>query len=226
MLKSPEQFALECNKEVQSAKKSYKHSTLTEIIQSLPFRPDVAERERQYEQNQRDSFIHFISGVMSLNPENRWTAKEAIRHPFITGALFHAVSLPPLQFILQQSSGNRYAYENWSPLRSQYLPVYPQSGEKYNHSRNMTQPVTHSAKSRETDMRTCGNEFREQSWWNAEIERREWYQTYAPSGARLMQPYQPGLYQDQGYFVPAQPTSDEWDSFRRRNEMCSEVRYQ
>lgn len=227
MLKSPEQFALECNKEIRSAKKSYKYSTLTEIIQSLPFRSDISEQERQYEQNQRDSFIHFISGVMSLNPEDRWTAKQAIRHPFISGALFHADPLPPLQSILQQSSSSRYAYRDLSPLRSQYLPVYPNGGEKYHHSRNMAQPVGYSEMNNGDHMGTCGNEFQDQSRWNKVNEHRERYPEYAPFGDRLGQPYQSGLYQHRGYFVPVQPMRNEWDiSCRQRNELRHEVCHQ
>jgi dual specificity protein kinase YAK1 len=33
-------------------------------------------------------FIHFLKGLLNVDPQQRWNAKLALRHPFITGEKF------------------------------------------------------------------------------------------------------------------------------------------
>ncbi len=51
-------------------------------------------------------FTNFLSGLLRLDPENRWTAWQALRHPFITGAEYEGPYVPdpdPLKRILKES---------------------------------------------------------------------------------------------------------------------------
>eukprot|EP01155_Anaeramoeba_flamelloides_P014048 Anaeramoba_flamelloidesa341201_43.p1 GENE.a341201_43~~a341201_43.p1 ORF type:complete len:107 (+),score=34.02 a341201_43:22-321(+) len=37
----------------------------------------------------RTILLHFLIGVLQIDPDLRWTPKEARQHPFITGEAFH-----------------------------------------------------------------------------------------------------------------------------------------
>ena len=39
-------------------------------------------------ENKLLSFIHFLKGLLNIDPQLRWNAKQALRHPFITGEKF------------------------------------------------------------------------------------------------------------------------------------------
>ena len=47
------------------------------------------------------SFIHFLKCMLIILPEKRWTAKQLLRHPFITGEKFDSfLQLQPSQFFI------------------------------------------------------------------------------------------------------------------------------
>jgi dual specificity protein kinase YAK1 len=35
--------------------------------------------------HERQAFVHFLSGLLQINPDDRWSPDHALRHPFITG---------------------------------------------------------------------------------------------------------------------------------------------
>ncbi len=41
------------------------------------------------ERSLRDALVDFLLGVLDLNPDTRWTPRQALQHPFITGGIFH-----------------------------------------------------------------------------------------------------------------------------------------
>jgi serine/threonine protein kinase len=52
-------------------------------------------------------FSDFISGLLHIDPEQRWTAWQALRHPFITGAEYEGPYIPdpdPLKHMLKETS--------------------------------------------------------------------------------------------------------------------------
>lgn len=104
VLKSPEQFAKEADSEVRVAKKYFKYSKLADLVHAYPFQASATPAEIVYEQERRQAFLHFLNGLLAVDPAARWTAREALRHPFVTGERF-----------VDESSGAR----NDSILRSQ-----------------------------------------------------------------------------------------------------------
>ena len=47
------------------------------------------------------TFIHFLKCMLTIIPENRWSAKELLNHPFITGEKFDSfLQLQPSQFFI------------------------------------------------------------------------------------------------------------------------------
>lgn len=47
------------------------------------------------------SFIHFLKCMITILPEKRWTAKQLLKHPFITGEKFDSfIQLEPSQFFI------------------------------------------------------------------------------------------------------------------------------
>ena len=47
------------------------------------------------------TFIHFLKCMLIITPEKRWTAKELLKHPFITGEKFDSfLQLQPSQFFI------------------------------------------------------------------------------------------------------------------------------
>jgi serine/threonine protein kinase len=83
-------------KEEQPSKKYFKGVGLVEIITSYPImRKGLSAREIEKENHNRRSFIDFLTGVLNLNPLERWTPEQARRHPFISGEPFHAPYVPP-----------------------------------------------------------------------------------------------------------------------------------
>lgn len=48
------------------------------------------------EMNNRDSFIHFVQGLLNLSPLERWTPNQAKHHPFITQQKLNGSWVPPM----------------------------------------------------------------------------------------------------------------------------------
>ncbi|DBA04303.1 TPA: hypothetical protein N0F65_002065, partial [Lagenidium giganteum] len=114
VLKTPEQFAKENNTEVKISKKYFKHDKLAEMIQAYPLDTTRTEEEQAQEQEQRRSFVHFVSCLLELDPQLRWTAREAVRHPFIAGTPFHPTRSTDA-YAFQQEVGSPAAVMPFSP---------------------------------------------------------------------------------------------------------------
>lgn len=47
------------------------------------------QREKQPQEKQRfEVFVHFLKGLLQVDPAKRWTASQAKFHPFLTGTPF------------------------------------------------------------------------------------------------------------------------------------------
>lgn len=114
VLKTPQQFAKESKSEVRVSKKYFKHSKLEDMINAYPFREGATPDELNYERERRQAFLHLLSGLLTVDPAARWTAKEALHHPFITGERFLAEYTHPAYRLDDEVSSLR----NGSPVYS------------------------------------------------------------------------------------------------------------
>jgi hypothetical protein len=96
-LKTAEEYAKDTNTEVPVLKKYLRYSRLEDVIMkcSLPgkSRSWTAE-QKQEEYQRRQSFLDFLNGMFRLHPFDRWTAKQAASHPFITNAPYLGPFIP------------------------------------------------------------------------------------------------------------------------------------
>ncbi|KNC97532.1 CMGC/DYRK/YAK protein kinase [Spizellomyces punctatus DAOM BR117] len=84
--KTPEQYIKESGTFEQPSKRYFTGTTLEEIINQYPsVRKGASPEDLEKESQQRQCFIDFLSGLLTLNPFERWTPQQARLHPFITG---------------------------------------------------------------------------------------------------------------------------------------------
>ncbi|PWN47223.1 hypothetical protein IE53DRAFT_261428 [Violaceomyces palustris] len=95
-LKSLEQYSKEHNVQEQPSKKYFSATTLPDIIKTYPMsRKSGRTADVQKEMANRNSFVDFVSGLLNMNPHERWTPQQAKLHPFITGEKFTKPFRPP-----------------------------------------------------------------------------------------------------------------------------------
>ena len=87
-LKTPEEYAAATNSAVPVLKKYLRYSRLDEVIMKCPVanRGKMTNEQKANEMMKRKCFLDFLKGLFNLNPFERWTAKQAAGHPFITNA--------------------------------------------------------------------------------------------------------------------------------------------
>jgi hypothetical protein len=56
----------------------------------------MTQEQKVEEMNRRACFLNFLQGLFRFNPFERWTAKQAASHPFITNARYTGEFQPPL----------------------------------------------------------------------------------------------------------------------------------
>ena len=96
-IKTEERYAMETGTRVQSTKRYFTHSTLTENIVKFPMKSGLSPEAMQKENALRNCFAHFLSGLLKLDPMKRWTPEQAKQHPFITEQPFNGTWTPPQQ---------------------------------------------------------------------------------------------------------------------------------
>lgn len=81
-LKSVSQYEQENNVSLPEWKRFFKEKKLRDIIMTYPFRtPEPHTQENEA----RESFIDLLSGMLKIDPRDRWTPAEALQHPFMRG---------------------------------------------------------------------------------------------------------------------------------------------
>ncbi|KAG8906714.1 dual specificity protein kinase yak1 [Tulasnella sp. 403] len=95
-LKSLEQYSREHGTNEQPGKKYFQYNTLPEIIKNAPIQKSSSKTHADIEKEMqhRASFIDFVSGLLNLNPFERWLPQQARLHPFITGEKFTKPFVP------------------------------------------------------------------------------------------------------------------------------------
>eukprot|EP00475_Leptophrys_vorax_P034235 TRINITY_DN55017_c0_g1_i5.p2 TRINITY_DN55017_c0_g1~~TRINITY_DN55017_c0_g1_i5.p2 ORF type:complete len:487 (+),score=91.71 TRINITY_DN55017_c0_g1_i5:315-1775(+) len=89
-IKSQEQYIDENHLEPYTSKKYFKGPSLEETIFQYPVQTKDRKREKYY----RKMFADFLSGLLKMDPAERWTPWQALKHPFLTGAEFDGPYVP------------------------------------------------------------------------------------------------------------------------------------
>lgn len=83
-------FVLKPDEEYYRGKKSppsfrdyFKYNTIERIVM------EYKTRDTETDSTKRRCFLHFINQMLRWDPEERWTPRELMKHPFITGDPFH-----------------------------------------------------------------------------------------------------------------------------------------
>ena len=99
VFKSIEQYNAERNATEKPSKRYFAARSLPELILTYPshkkWNTDAdVERERQH----RLCFIDFLSGLLAVNPLERWSPNQAKMHPYITGERWTGPFTPPMEY--------------------------------------------------------------------------------------------------------------------------------
>ena len=96
-LKTAEEYASETNTEIPVLRKYLRYSKLEDVIMKcpLPNKSRLSSEQKKEEMLRRLCFLNFLQGLFRMNPFERWTAKQAAQHPFITNAVFTGEYIPP-----------------------------------------------------------------------------------------------------------------------------------
>lgn len=94
-LKTREEYERDEHKKEPTPKKYFNFNSLESMVGMLPFRPNLTRRQYKDEHSRRICFLHFLTHVLQMNPNLRWTAKQASAHPFITGDAHEPNWTPP-----------------------------------------------------------------------------------------------------------------------------------
>ena len=108
-LKTAEEYALETNSTVPVLRKYLKYNRLDEIVMKCPVatRTCLTEDQKAVEFKSREKFLDLLRGLLQLNPWERWTAKQAVGHPFFTNATYMGPYIPPADL---KTSDRKLAY--------------------------------------------------------------------------------------------------------------------
>ncbi|BFU19096.1 serine/threonine protein kinase ppk15, putative [Entamoeba histolytica HM-3:IMSS] len=105
IFKQPFEYEMENAVELEPDKRYFRYRTLDELIMRIPMKlSDNPLEDKGSVSETRQSMLHFIHGLLQYDPESRWTAKQALDHPFITQAPFT---------------------KNWQPKPRKVKPVKP-----------------------------------------------------------------------------------------------------
>ena len=87
-LMTEQEYETSSNQSHKPGKCYFTKTRLADIIAAYPYRcgndPVAVERER----GRREAFLNFLGGLLELDPHLRWTPRQALQHPFITGEDF------------------------------------------------------------------------------------------------------------------------------------------
>ena len=86
-LKSPELICSENGETFTEFQPYFVQERLEDIVMNFSFAPDLTEEQVSEEVNKRKVFIDFLQHLLKLDPAERPTAEEALRHPFMRMAL-------------------------------------------------------------------------------------------------------------------------------------------
>lgn len=153
-LKSREKFSAEKKTQEQPSKQYFPSTKINEIIMNYPLpKPNMKKADIDREMQNRASFVDFVSGLLNMNPFERWTPHQAAMHPFITESKFVSPFVPPL--VAKDKQFSRSQEENAS--RNQHFNQ--QGGHNMNHQPSHKQQIQpQQVQSQRTGKHTTGTD--------------------------------------------------------------------
>ena len=131
-VKTAEEYAVETNSPVPVLKKYLRYNKLDEVILKCPMpnKARLSEEQREVEVRQRQCFLDLIRGLLIINPFERWTAKQAMNHPFIQGSTYHGPYVPTADQKVQERklAYNVHIYSKQQQHQQAVLAQQPLSG--------------------------------------------------------------------------------------------------
>lgn len=94
-LKTKEEYERDEHKKEPVPKKYFNFSSLEQMVTLAPYRSNLSRRQLKEEKERRLCFLQFLGGLLQLNPDLRWTPKQASAHPFIMGKAHDPDFRPP-----------------------------------------------------------------------------------------------------------------------------------
>jgi hypothetical protein len=95
-LKTKAEYERDSMKKALLNKKYFDFKSLEQMVELVPHRhQQVGTSEREEENQRRLCLVSFLTGVLNLNPEERWTPYQALRHNFVTDGVHNASFKPP-----------------------------------------------------------------------------------------------------------------------------------
>ena len=88
-LKSIQQYAIQNNTAPTANKIYFKGTTLNEIISLYPIKSNISSDQLQHELYERQCLLHFITGCLQWDANQRFTPIQLLNHPFVTKKLLH-----------------------------------------------------------------------------------------------------------------------------------------
>ena len=132
--KTPDQFIMEQGTRVMYGKQYFRYDKLEDIVKYCPVKASV-NFDADKETADRQSFLHFLRGLLNLDPTRRWTCWQASKHPFVGNNPFDPDWTPPedprvaevkrsaQQRMLQQAQGPPAAF-GMSPQVDSCMSLY------------------------------------------------------------------------------------------------------
>lgn len=88
-MKSIEQFNAQNQAHEEPGKQYFQYRKLEDIVMNYQFaKKNMTKLMMDRELKERESLVHFLRGMLNINPLERWTPQQALMHPFITGQDF------------------------------------------------------------------------------------------------------------------------------------------
>jgi len=95
-LKTAEEYASDNKREVPVYRKYLKYNKLDDLIlRHRISKQSLTNDDKEQEIQLRKCFLNFMKGLLNQDPWDRWTARQAAQHPFITGEPFTGSFKPP-----------------------------------------------------------------------------------------------------------------------------------
>ncbi|KAG0668879.1 dual specificity protein kinase yak1 [Maudiozyma exigua] len=81
----------------QPSKQYFKWTKLEDVIRNYKIPKNIQHSQELIEQEMasRECLLHFLTGILNLNPLERWTPQQASLHPFVTNQPFTGEWFPP-----------------------------------------------------------------------------------------------------------------------------------
>ncbi|KAJ1914193.1 dual specificity protein kinase yak1 [Mycoemilia scoparia] len=104
-MKTTEEYSIYKGRKEEPSKNFLMGNTLKEMLRlRLQKRTGSGGPEYERELERLPSLIDFLSGILALDPKQRWSPEDALNHPFITGEQFVAPYQPHLIYQIDPSN--------------------------------------------------------------------------------------------------------------------------